>query len=86
MQGALDGKPVAVHHLTVTGTNSKTELFSGPSNELLQAEWTDEGFAMVRNGFKLTPPARPGAPPPAPAQPAAQPSQPQAPKPQAQQQ
>jgi hypothetical protein len=84
MNGTLDGRPVAVHHLTVTGTNSKTELFSGPSNELLQAEWTDEGFAMVRNGFKLTPPAKPGAPPPAPAQPAAQPSQPQAPKPQQQ--
>jgi hypothetical protein len=78
MNGTLDGRPVTVHHLSVTGNNSKTELFSGPSNELLQAEWTDEGFAMVRNGFKLTPPAKPGVPPPAPAQPAAQPSQPQA--------
>jgi hypothetical protein len=86
MNGTLDGRPVTVHHLTVTGTNSKSELFSGPSNELLQAEWTDEGFAMVRNGFKLTPPARPGAPPPAPAQPAqpAQPKQPQTPQPQQQ--
>jgi hypothetical protein len=70
MQGTLDGKPIAVHHLTVSFNTSKTELFSGPSNELLQAEWTDEGFAMARNGFKLTPPARPGAPPSAPAQPA----------------
>ena len=78
MNGTLDGRAITVHHLTMTGTNSKTELFSGPSNELLQAEWTDEGFAMVRNGFKLTPPARPGAPPPAPAQPATTPSQPQA--------
>jgi hypothetical protein len=86
MTGTLEGRPITVHHLTVTGTNSKTELFSGPSNELLQAEWSDEGFAMVRNGFKLTPPTRPGAPPPAPAQPAAQPSQPQAQPPQAQQQ
>jgi hypothetical protein len=85
MQGTLDGNPIAVHHLTVTHDTSKTELFSSPSNELLQAEWTDEGFAMVRNGFKLTPPARPGAPPPAPAQPAGQPvtpQQPQAPQPQ----
>ena len=84
MSGTLDGKPVTVHHLSMTGNNSKTELFSGPSNELLQAEWTDEGFAMVRNGFKLTPPARPGAPPPAPAQPAAQPAQPQSQAPQPQ--
>jgi len=68
----------------VTGNNSKTELFSGPSNELLQAEWTDEGFAMVRNGFKLTPPAKPGAPPPAPAQPATTPTQPQGQAPQPQ--
>lgn len=89
MQGVLNGKPITVHHLTVTYGTSKTEVFSGPANELLQTEWTDEGFALVRNGFKLTPPARPGAPPPAPAQPAgqaAQPSQPQAPAPQPQQQ
>jgi hypothetical protein len=64
MQGTLNGKPVTVHHLTVTYDSAKTELFSSPTNELLQAEWTDEGFAMVRNGFKLTPPAHPGAPPP----------------------
>jgi len=77
MQGALNGKPLTVHHLTVTYGTSKTELFSSPANELLQAEWTDEGFALVRQGFKLTPPARPGAPPAAPLQPAAQPAQPQ---------
>jgi hypothetical protein len=78
MQGTLDGKAIPVHHLTVTFGTSKTELFSSPRNELLQAEWTDEGFAMVRNGFKLTPSSKPGAPPPAPAQPAGQtPAQPQ---------
>jgi hypothetical protein len=74
MQGTLDGKPIEVHHLTVTGDAGKTEVFSSPTNELLQAEWSDEGFALVRNGFVLTPPKRPGAPPPAPsAAPAAQP-------------
>jgi len=79
MQGTLDGKPIAVHHFTVTGDAGKTELFSSPNNEILQAEWTDEGFALARNGFKLTPPARPVNPPPAPpADPAAQPSQPPA--------
>jgi hypothetical protein len=85
MQGTLDGKPVEVHHLTVTYNTSKTEIFSSPKNELLQAEWTDEGFALVRQGFKLTPPARPSSPPPAaPPQPATttttpapQPTQPQ---------
>jgi hypothetical protein len=73
-QGALDGRAVAVHHLTVSQDTSTIELFSGPANELLQAEWTDEGFAMVRQGFKLTPPKRPNAAPPA--QPK-QPAQPQ---------
>jgi hypothetical protein len=65
MQGTLNGKPVEVHHLTVTYGSDKTELFSSPRNELLQAEWTDEGFALVRQGFKLTPSARPNAAPPA---------------------
>ncbi len=65
MQGTLNGTPLAVHHLTVTYGSDKTELFSSPKNELLQAEWTDEGFAMVRQGFKLTPSARPNAAPPA---------------------
>jgi len=64
-QGTLDGRAIAVHHLTVTQDTSTTEVFAGPSNELLQAEWSDEGFAMVRQGFKLTPAARPNAAPPA---------------------
>jgi hypothetical protein len=85
MQGTLDGKPIAVHHFTVTGDAGKTEVFSSPANEILQAEWTDEGFALARNGFRLTPPAKPGAPPPQPpdqpaAQPGAQPAQPAQPQ------
>lgn len=84
MQGTLNGKPIDVHHLTVTYGSDKTELFSSPNNELLQAEWTDEGFAMVRQGFKLTPSARPNAAPPAAPPPDATPAptQPQAAQPQ----
>ena len=68
MQGTLDGTPVTVHHQTLTYGTDKAEVFSTQKNELLQAEWTDEGFAMVRQGFKLTPPAKPaGAPPTKPA-------------------
>jgi hypothetical protein len=68
MQGTLDGAAVTVHHQTLTYGTDKAEVFSGPRNELLQVEWTDEGFAMVRQGFKLTPPAKPaGAPPTKPA-------------------
>ena len=82
MAGTLDGKPVTVHHLSVSYEGGKAEVFSGPQNELLQTEWTDEGFALVRKGFKLTPPAKAGAPPAAPQQPA-QPGQAQQPQGQA---
>jgi len=61
-QGTLDGKVVTVHHLIVTIAGSKTDLFSGPESELLQAELPQEGFALVRKGFVLTPSARPVAP------------------------
>jgi hypothetical protein len=62
-QGTLDGKPVTVHHLVATIGAAVTQLFSGPENQLLQAELPQEGFALVRKGFVLTPPASPGAPP-----------------------
>ena len=86
MQGTLNGAPITVHHFTASYGATKAEVFSSPRNELLQAEWTDEGFAMVRQGFKLTPPAKPTAPPPAKPADAQQPQgqAPAQPKPQAQ--
>jgi hypothetical protein len=63
-KGAMDGKPVIVHHLVATIAGAETDLFSGPENQLLQAELPAQGFALVRKGFVLTPPAKPGAPPP----------------------
>jgi hypothetical protein len=62
-RGSLDGKPIVVHHLVATIGSAKTDLFSGPENQLLQAELPQQGFALVRKGFVLTPPAKPGAPP-----------------------
>lgn len=59
--GTLDGKPITVHHLIATIAGASTDLFSGPENQLLQAEM--QGFALIRKGFALTPPARAGAPP-----------------------
>ncbi|MGB6742753.1 MAG: hypothetical protein WBE38_03775 [Terracidiphilus sp.] len=61
-QGTLDGKPITVHHLVATIAGAATDLFSGPENQLLQAELPQEGFALVRKGFVLTPPAKPIAP------------------------
>lgn len=62
-KGTLDGKPVAVHHLSLGYAGTKTELFSGTENQLLQAELPQPGFALVRKGFVLTPPSKaPAAP------------------------
>lgn len=62
-QGTLDGKSVTVHHLVATVAGADTDLFCGPGNQLLQAELPQQGFSLVRKGFVLTPPKRPGAPP-----------------------
>ena len=64
-QGTLDGQPVSVHHLVATFAGADTDLFAGPENQLLQAELPQQGFSLIRKGFVLTPPKRPGAPPPA---------------------
>jgi hypothetical protein len=78
-QGTLNGSPISVHHLAATIAGAQTDLFSGPENQLLQAELPQDGFALVRNGFVLTPPTKAPAPPPVPVQPApnAQTPQPQ---------
>lgn len=65
-QGTFDGKPIAVHHLVATINNARTDLFSGPDNQLLQAELPQQGFALIRKGFVLTPPAKAPAPAPQP--------------------
>jgi hypothetical protein len=74
-QGTLDGNAITVHHLVATIAGAKSELFSGPENQLLQAELPQQGFAVVRKGFVLTPPTKPGAPP---SQPQASPQAPTA--------
>ena len=67
MQGKLNGSPVPVHHFTVNVNGGTIEVFSSMTSDLLQAEWTQEGFAIVRQGFVLTPTSHPiGAPPPPP--------------------
>jgi hypothetical protein len=73
-QGTIDGKPIDVHHLVATISGNDTHLFSGPDNQLLQAELPYQGFALVRNGFVLTPAAKAG-PPPTPPPPDAPPTQ-----------
>lgn len=81
-RGTLDGQAITVHHLVATIAGAETDLFSGPENQLLQAELPQPGFALVRKGFVLTPAAKPGAPPEEPQQPQAAPQQPNAPAPQ----
>lgn len=71
-QGTLNGQAITVHHLVATISGGTTDLFSGPENQLLQAELPQQGFAIVRKGFVLTPSIKPGVPPQPPAPPAAQ--------------
>jgi hypothetical protein len=71
-RGTLDGKPIAVRHLVATIEGAATHLFCGPQNQLLQAELPQPGFALIRNRFILTPPAKAGAPPADPDTPMAQ--------------
>ena len=61
-EGTLDGKPVTVHHLEATIAGADTELFSGPDNQLLQAELPEGGFVLIRKSFVLRPPAKPVVP------------------------
>jgi hypothetical protein len=61
--GTYEGKPIVAHHLLATIGSDTIDLFSGPENQLLQAELRQQGFALVRKGFVLTPPAKAGAPP-----------------------
>ena len=75
-QGTLDGKAVTVHHLVATIGGAVTDIFSDHENLLMQAELPQPGFALVRNGFVLTPPTNPGAPP---AKPVVQTSEPPTP-------
>jgi hypothetical protein len=65
-KGTLDGTPIVAHHLVGTIGGNTTDLFAGPENQLLQAELPQQGFALVRKGFVLTPPAKPLALPPPP--------------------
>ena len=62
-QGTLGGQPIMVHHLVATIADTKTDLFSGPDDRLLQAELPQQGFSLVRTGFLLKPPKRAPAPP-----------------------
>jgi len=66
--GTLDGKPITVHHVVTTVAQADTDLFFGAGNQLLQAELPQQGFSLIRKGFVLTPPKRPGAAPQPPPQ------------------
>lgn len=58
-EGTLDGKSIVVHHLEAMIGGANTELFSGPENDLLQADLPEGGFALIRKGFVLKAPSKP---------------------------
>jgi hypothetical protein len=62
-QGTMNGQFITVHHLVADANGVSTDLFSGPDNQLLQAELPQQGFALIRDGFVLKAPAKAGASP-----------------------
>lgn len=62
-KGTVNGKEVVVHHLQLRAGDEQIELFTNSNYRLQQAEYMSQGFAVVREGFVLTPPAKPLAAP-----------------------
>lgn len=54
-QGTLDGKPITVQHFTVTISGISSDLFASAAGLFLQQETPEQGFALIRDGFVLTP-------------------------------
>jgi hypothetical protein len=59
-KGTLDGRRIKVHHLQLIYNDLFVDLFLSDNLELLQAESVAEAYAIVRNGFVLTPGTKPG--------------------------
>lgn len=54
-QGTLDGRQIGVQHFTVTIAGVSSDIFATTTGLLLQQETPEQGFALIRDGFELTP-------------------------------
>jgi hypothetical protein len=59
-KGTLDGHRIKVHHLQLIYNDLFLDIFLSDRVELLQSESLAESYAIVRNGFVLTPGTKPG--------------------------
>jgi len=76
VQATLNGKPLTVHHQSLTIGSVTSELYYSTKNRILEVDIPSQAFAIVRDNFQLQ------APPPPPEQnssqqPATPPTQPQ---------
>lgn len=62
-QGTLNGTPVSLRHFTATINGIIYEIFLTTSGLLAQEEIPQQGFALVRTGFQLTPSSTAGKAP-----------------------
>jgi hypothetical protein len=69
VQGTLNGKPLTLHHTSLTIGSVVSELYYASDNRILEVDIPGQTFAVVRDNFQLQPP-----PPPPPNE--AQPNQP----------
>lgn len=54
-KGTLDGKAISVQHFTVTISGLSSDIFATTTGLFLQQETPEQGFALIRDGFVLTP-------------------------------
>jgi hypothetical protein len=73
VQGTLNGKPLTLHHSSLTIGSVVSELYYSPNNRILEVDIPSQTFAVVRENFQLQPPP----PPPANETQPNQPAQPQ---------
>jgi hypothetical protein len=61
-KGSWNGQDVSVHHLQVGLGEGFADLFVAQDGNFLQEEIPQQGLAMIRIGFRLTPAAKAGPP------------------------
>jgi hypothetical protein len=59
VQGTLNGKPLALHHASLTIGTVTSELYYSPANSILEVDIPSQTFAVVRENFQLQPPPPP---------------------------
>ena len=61
VQGKLNGKPMTLHHTSLTIGSVTSELYFSPNDRIYEVDIPSQTFAIVRDNFQLQPPPPPPA-------------------------